>query len=171
MTERLSQLYYQNRCKELSQNPLAPCSPKGQYCKESGFAMSLIIIVIITEQNREKAGEAGKTAQAYRSHPGPFGPGSFFFGLMIADSSPLLSPRKPEYYHRVGTRNTLFFSSSSPYLYNEVSGTRSAPATPRQPPIPSSVAPATTIQHQAWVGSLLNYCDAFREAYRKYSSR
>ena len=73
-------LYYQNRCKE-SQNPLAPGSPKRQYCKEPGLALSLIIIVSFTEKNREKGREDGKTAQTCRSHPGFFGPGSFYFGL------------------------------------------------------------------------------------------
>ena len=82
---------------------------------------------------------------------------------------PLLSLSRPEYIHRTSTRN-IPSSSSSPYLYSEISGNISTPANLRQLPPPSSAAPATTIQHQAWVGSLFTYCDASRELFRTYSS-
>ena len=37
---------------------LAPGSPKRQYCKEPGLALSLVSIVSFTEKNRQQAGRS-----------------------------------------------------------------------------------------------------------------
>ena len=45
--------YCQNRCKELPQNPLAPGSPKMQYYKESGLAVTRNYCTVHREKQRE----------------------------------------------------------------------------------------------------------------------